>query len=158
MNKDLKVGRQKKRPAFSFEGTSGHLPPRPQKRHEFLRIASTGDRLVTPGLILQRGPLQETPRNTINEEIGNDDSANDNGGANRPPTIGYTASRKVGNAIARNFAKRRMREIARLLLQEQLPTDRAYVLVGRRAATKRSLQRMAQDIQKALEKSGWCQK
>jgi|GEM_PF-3179383 len=143
MNTDLKVGRRKKRPAFSFEGKRGHLPPRPQKRREFLRIASTGDRLVTPGIVLQRGPRHDNPKNTD---------------ANRPPTIGYTASRKVGNAIARNLVKRRMREIARSLLQHYLPNDRDYVLVGRRAATKRSLQRMAVDIQKALEKSDWCQK
>ena len=154
MNKDLKVGRRKKRPAFSlggkkkrsafsFAGAEGRLPPRPQKRREFLRVANTGDRIVTPGIILQRGPV-----------LGPDELSK----PNRPPRIGYTASRKVGNAIARNKAKRRMREIARLMLQTRLPADRDYVLVGRRAAIRRPLARMARDIEKALEKSGWCEK
>ena len=30
--------------------------------------------------------------------------------------VGFTASRKVGNAVARNRARRRLREAARLLL------------------------------------------
>ncbi len=49
--------------------------------------------------------------------------------------VGFTCSKKVGNAVARNRAKRRLREIARLTLPDhgRLGTD--YVLVGRQGAT-----------------------
>lgn len=49
--------------------------------------------------------------------------------------IGYTCSKKVGNAVARNRAKRRLREIARMTLPTMGQTGFDYVLVGRRGVT-----------------------
>ena len=49
--------------------------------------------------------------------------------------VGFTCSKKVGNAVARNRAKRRLREIARLILPAQGQPGMDYVLIGRRAAT-----------------------
>ena len=52
-----------------------------------------------------------------------------------PPRMGFTCSKKVGNAVARNRAKRRLREIARLVLPEHGRAGWDYVLVGRRDVT-----------------------
>lgn len=49
--------------------------------------------------------------------------------------VGFTCSKKVGNAVARNRAKRRLREIARLVLPAGGRPGWDYVLVGRPEAT-----------------------
>jgi ribonuclease P protein component len=49
--------------------------------------------------------------------------------------IGYTCSKKVGNAVARNRAKRRLREIARSIIPAKGLQGHDYVLIGRNGAT-----------------------
>ena len=49
--------------------------------------------------------------------------------------VGFTCSKKVGNAVARNRAKRRLREIARLTLPQLGHAGHDYVLVGRKGHT-----------------------
>lgn len=49
--------------------------------------------------------------------------------------IGYTCSKKVGNAVARNRAKRRLREIARAILPALGCQGHDYVLIGRNTTT-----------------------
>lgn len=65
--------------------------------------------------------------------------------------VGFTCSKKVGNAVARNRAKRRLREAARAVLPElgQLGWD--YVLVGRPAVTaERPWEALKADLEAAL--------
>jgi ribonuclease P protein component len=49
--------------------------------------------------------------------------------------VGYTCSKKVGNAVARNRAKRRLRAAARDVLFRAGRAGWDYVLVGRREQT-----------------------
>jgi ribonuclease P protein component len=49
--------------------------------------------------------------------------------------VGYTCSKKVGNAVARNRAKRRLREAARAVLPEFGQQGWDYVLIGRPGET-----------------------
>ena len=44
-------------------------------------------------------------------------------GADQPMRLGLTASRKVGNAVVRNRARRRLREAARLAVAERRAAD-----------------------------------
>lgn len=84
-----------------------------RKRQDFL-AAARGLRAATPGFVLQ---------------------GRDRGDQTQAIRVGITCSRKVGNAVARNRAKRRLREIARLTLPEEGRRGWDYVLVGRRATT-----------------------
>ena len=49
--------------------------------------------------------------------------------------VGYTASKKVGNAVARNRAKRRMRAAAMKTLAQHGTAGADYVLIGRARTT-----------------------
>ena len=67
--------------------------------------------------------------------------------------VGFTCSKKVGNAVARNRAKRRLREIARLILPEAARPGWDYVLVGRAGATaSRDFSDLQTDLRRALRK------
>lgn len=63
--------------------------------------------------------------------------------------VGFTASRKVGNAVVRNRAKRRLRAAARILAVEGRPgTD--YVLIARGATAERPFSALLEDLEAAL--------
>jgi ribonuclease P protein component len=67
--------------------------------------------------------------------------------------VGFTCSKKVGNAVARNRAKRRLREVARLILPTQGLPGYDYVLIGRAEATaQRPFSELQGDLIYALKK------
>ncbi|MFV0493081.1 MAG: ribonuclease P protein component [Pseudorhodobacter sp.] len=99
-----------------------------RKRADFLRAASAR-RQGTPGFLLQARDRGE-------------------GSVIR---VGFTCSRKIGNAVMRNRAKRRLREIARSILPGLGRPGWDYVLVGRPGATvDRDFESLLDDLRKAL--------
>ena len=67
--------------------------------------------------------------------------------------IGFTCSKKVGNAVARNRAKRRLREIAHLTLPSYGNAGWDYVLIGRKEVTAtRDFVQLQADLRYALNK------
>ena len=66
--------------------------------------------------------------------------------------IGYTCSKKLGNAVTRNRAKRRLREVARLGLPGFAREGWDYVLIGKPEATvSRTFAEMQNDLARALK-------
>ncbi|NDW46539.1 ribonuclease P protein component [Ruegeria sp. PrR005] len=67
--------------------------------------------------------------------------------------VGFTCSKKVGNAVARNRAKRRLREVARKVLPEIGHDGWDYVLIGKPGDTAaRPFDMLENDLRKALVK------
>jgi ribonuclease P protein component len=67
--------------------------------------------------------------------------------------VGFTCTKKVGNAVARNRAKRRLREAARLVLPDHGRDGWDYVLIGRETATAaRPFEDLKRDLISALKK------
>ncbi|MFC2968990.1 ribonuclease P protein component [Acidimangrovimonas pyrenivorans] len=102
------------------------------KRADFLRAANAR-RQGAPGFLLQARRRGEGEAEGIR--------------------VGYTCSKKIGNAVTRNRAKRRLREVARAVLPEKGRPDWDYVLVGRPEATvSRPFDQLLDDLRTALDR------
>ena len=66
--------------------------------------------------------------------------------------VGFTVSRKVGNAVVRNRVRRRLREIARAIIPGRARADLDYVLVGRQGAITRDFAAMQVELVDALKR------
>ena len=110
-----------------------------KRRAEFLAAAAANRKWVAPGLVLQ---------------------ARADARADRPSDIdirlGFTASRKVGNAVKRNRARRRLKAVAAEVLKDlphaQKPTD--LVLIARPATVARDYKALMEDFRRGLKKLG----
>lgn len=117
--------------------------PRLKRRQEFLLVAARGRKWVAPGLI-----LQANPRAPAEPPIAS---------AGEVPSglrVGFTVSRKVGNAVARNRVRRRLRAAADQVMAEHARPDCDYVVIGRRQSLTRSFPALLQDLEVALRKVG----
>lgn len=127
------------RPAEGQTGPTADAPPAVavlqvlSKRADFLRAAKAR-RQGSAGFLLQARMRQA--------------------GEAAPPVairVGFTCSKKLGNAVARNRAKRRLREIARMVLPTSGHAGWDYVLVGRPEMTAtRDFAAMRADLVRAL--------
>jgi ribonuclease P protein component len=107
-------------------------PERLKRRAEFLRVAAKGRKAPMPGVVLQA--------------LARGDAG--------PARIGFTVTRKVGNAVVRNRTRRRLKEAARLLLREHPVAGVDLVLVGRDKTRARPFAALQDDLRRALAKAG----
>ena len=67
--------------------------------------------------------------------------------------VGFTCSKKVGNAVTRNKAKRRLKEIAKIVIPKYGKVGWNYVLIGRQAQTvDTKLSLMIEDLKNGIIK------
>jgi len=64
--------------------------------------------------------------------------------------VGFTATKRIGGAVERNRAKRRMREAARAVLPEFGLPGFDYVIIARGGAISRPWARLLDDVKTAL--------
>ncbi len=68
--------------------------------------------------------------------------------------VGFTASRKVGNAVIRNRAKRRLRAVAAEVLTRSGKPGTDYVIVARSTTGDRAYADLVVDLETALRQVG----
>ncbi len=70
----------------------------------------------------------------------------------RTPRVGFTVTKRVGNAVVRNRVRRRLRALAREVLVPGARAELDYVLIGRQEALTRAWATMADDLRRALRR------
>lgn len=115
-----------------------------RRRPEFLRVRHKGRRWIAPGLVLQACAVRnaETARPA---RMDRTDGPADIG-------FGLTASKKVGNAVERNRARRRLRALAAGDLMRLAKPGTDYVLIARRATLTRPWPDLQRDLYQALDR------
>lgn len=107
------------------------------RRPEFLAVAGSRRKWATPGLILQARAHDERQHPRPNE-----------------PTVrvGFTASKKVGGAVDRNRARRRLRAAVAEVLAPHAATGHDFVLVARGETVRRAWPELKKDLATALKR------
>lgn len=120
-----------------LKAASACLPKRPltafhtlKKRSEFKRLTDKGAASFSHHLIVQYLPPE--PESDLR--------------------IGFTVSRRIGNAVKRNRVKRQLRAMTRELCAEERFTTGSYTLVARNGAYEASYTRLKTDLTYCLKK------
>ena len=66
--------------------------------------------------------------------------------------VGFTVTKKIGNAVVRNRMKRRFRELARELIPSGGLPGADFVMIGRAGGIERDFGLLRDDLRKALAK------
>lgn len=99
-------------------------------RADFLRVAAGRWKYATLGLVVQMRPREDMSDPTAR--------------------VGFTVTKKVGSAVIRNRARRRLREAARLVLADAALPGCDYVLIARASTIGRPYPELVGDLKSAL--------
>jgi len=113
------------------EATGGVRPGRLTKHADFGRAAR--GRRVSAGTFILQSRRREGPEPPVE-------------GAR----VGFTVTKKIGNAVVRNCIRRRLKEALRAAWPLEAPADRDYVLVARREALTRPFDALIGDLRHAF--------
>ncbi len=102
-----------------------------KRRGEFLRVTRARRSSPTRGLV-----LQVCASDTISEKV----------------RVGFTASRKVGNAVKRNRARRRLRAAVEKVMPLHSAAGYDYVVIARAGTVERSFGALTRDLETALKR------
>jgi ribonuclease P protein component len=117
------------------ERPKGSSVGRLKRRADFLRVAAARRKWAAPGLILQAAPQPEAsiPTDSIR--------------------VGLTASRKVGNAVKRNRARRRLKALVAEMIAGGANPGLDLVLIARSATVDRPFDDLRRDLQQSLQRT-----
>jgi ribonuclease P protein component len=108
-----------------------------KRRPEFLRVAATRRRWAAPGLVLQTRRHPKVDGIECKEPY---------------VRVGFTVSRKVGNAVKRNRARRRLREVVDRVFPVHAMPGNDFVVIGRARTLTRSFDSLIGDLTTALKR------
>lgn len=94
-----------------------------------------------PGVILQAAPAEHADAGLPEMPAGK-------------LRLGFTCSRKVGNAVARNRARRRLKALAAEIFPAHAAPGQDYVLIGREATVARDFASLRRDVEGGLKRLG----
>ena len=106
-----------------------------KRRRDFVSITRRGQKWATPGLVLQshrRKDAETTSRDGIR--------------------VGFTVTKKVGNAVIRNRARRRLKAVAGDVIATHGQDLFDYVLIGRASTLKRPYALLVSDLKTAMQR------
>ena len=106
-----------------------------KRRRDFVSITRRGQKWATPGLVLQshrRKGAETTSRNGIR--------------------VGFTVTKKVGNAVIRNRARRRLKAVVGDVIAKHGQDLTDYVLIGRAGTLKRPYALLVSDLETAMQR------
>lgn len=112
------------------------LPERLRSRREFLQIQNQGRKFRGRSLTLMVGKVVPPPGATAH--VGT--------------RMGYTVSRRVGNAVVRNRVRRHLKEMVRLQTQG-LAQNLDHVLVAHPQAATCSTSQLRSDLNELLQRA-----
>ena len=110
-----------------------------KRRAEFLRVAAERNKWVAPGLILQARPRGPDASDLLPADA---------------IRVGFTVSRKVGGAVVRNRARRRLRAAVEAVLPSCGRAGYDYVVIGRKTTLNRPFDALLGDLQAAFARLG----
>ena len=105
------------------------FPKTIKKRRVFLEVSRNGSCARSRGVVVLCQKLES-------EDLG----------------VGYTASKKVGNAVSRNFAKRRLRHLVREFVAD-LGNGFNFVFIATRGTVSLSFSQLKRDFEGSLKKA-----
>jgi ribonuclease P protein component len=105
-----------------------------KRRAEFLRVADARRKWAAPGLVLQAARAPEAEADAVR--------------------VGFTATKRLGSAVVRNRAKRRLRAAAAAVLPAAAKPGHHLVLIGRSETLSRKFSDLKTDVAAALAKLG----
>lgn len=111
-----------------------------KKRADFLRVAALRRKWAAPGLILQAAPASGTDLQADSLRVG------------------FTVSKKVGNSVCRNRARRRLKAAVAEVFPAHASLGLDYVVIGRKETLDRPYSLLLQDLLAALKRVGALQK
>lgn len=99
-----------------------------KKRADFVDAKNKGESCFTKGILLQVNKIEPC------DEV----------------MVGFTVTKKIGNAVIRNRVKRRFRALARDVLGKHANPAYSYVLISRRSTLERGFIELKKDLKYAL--------
>lgn len=105
-----------------------------KNRNDFVNLTKNGDKWVCRSFVVLTLPQSSTSDTS------------------QPPAWGFTASKKIGNAVKRNRAKRRMRALAQKMNTHPYARDKQIVLIARESVLTQPFAVLEKDLNWAFRK------